>query len=207
MAELPVLVLGTHNRKKVEELRDLLVGLPLQVRSLDDYPHALEVVEDGDTFAANAAKKAQEQALHLKCWVLAEDSGLAVDALKGAPGVYSARYSGPEATDDTNNQKLVAELRTVPEEKRTAHYVCHAVLCNPQGEIQAQCEAYCRGRIRLEPAGENGFGYDPYFEVPEYHQTFGQLGSTVKQCLSHRGRAMRGVLPTIRRLLSTGRWS
>mgnify|MGYP002622486840 CR=1 FL=1 len=186
-----ILVLGTHNQKKRIELEQLLEGLPIELRTLDDYPQAIEVVEDGETFAENAAKKASEQAKHLGEWVLGEDSGLCVDALDGRPGVYSARYSGPDATDETNNEKLLAELGDTPQEKRGAHYVCTVALAAADGEILARQNEICRGRILTAPRGSAGFGYDPLFEIPEYHKTFAELGAAVKGALSHRSRAMR----------------
>ena len=201
-----ILVLGTSNRKKGLELAELVAPLGLEVRTLADFPEAIQVEETGETFAANAALKAVEQARRLKRWVLADDSGLAVDALGGAPGVYSARYAGPEASDDDNNRRLLAELAGVPPERRTAHYVCHATLADPSGAIRAEAEDYCRGRIVSDYRGAGGFGYDPLFEIVEYHRTFGELSPEVKAVLSHRGRAMRDLLPVIQRLLASGCW-
>jgi XTP/dITP diphosphohydrolase len=172
------------------ELCELLAPLGCPLKMLSDYPQAIVVEETGDTFAANAALKAGEQAVHLGAWVLGEDSGLSVDALGGRPGVFSARYAGPGATDSQNNRLLLDELAAVPLDRRTAHYTCHVALANPSGEIVAHSEAYCRGRIRLEPAGSAGFGYDPLFEIVEYHRTFGELGGAVKRVLSHRARAV-----------------
>lgn len=196
-----LLVLGTHNRKKAGELIQLLEPLGITLRTLADYPQAIEVDETGTTFAENAALKASQQARHLGVWVLGEDSGLEVDALQGRPGVYSARYAGPQATDEANNLRLLEELQGVPTEQRGARYVCHAALADPAGDVLATEEAYCRGRIRTEPAGEGGFGYDPLFEIVEYHRTFGELGSAVKACLSHRSRASRRIVPRIAALL------
>ena len=192
-----MLVLGTHNKKKGEELRDLLAPHRIALKTLADFPDAIDVVEDGDSFAANAALKATQQARHLGQWVIGEDSGLAVDALDGRPGIYSARFAGASATDPENNERLLQELQDVPLERRTAHYVCHMTLSDPDGQIHVDCEDYCRGRIRFAPAGSAGFGYDPLFEVIEYHQTFGQLGAVVKSLLSHRARAMRQFLPQL----------
>lgn len=203
----PTLVLGTGNRKKGLELIDLLAPIGLSIQTLADFPNAISVVEDGDTFAANAALKATQQARHLDRWVLGEDSGLAVDALKGAPGVYSARFSGEGATDESNNQLLIEKLANVPLERRTAHYVCHAVLSDPAGNIRAESFDTCQGRIRFEPSGTGGFGYDPYFEIVEYHRTFGELGSAVKSVLSHRARAIRAMIPALMRLVDTGEWT
>ncbi len=199
-------MLGTANRKKGLELAELVEPLGLQVRTLADFPQAISVDETGDTFAANAALKAVEQAQHLRQWVLADDSGLAVDALDGAPGVYSARYAGPQADDEANNRRLLAELAVTPLERRTAHYVCHATLADPTGLIRAEAEDYCHGRILTEYHGANGFGYDPLFEVVEYHRTFGELNPAVKSVLSHRGRTMRQLLPLLRHLLAGGSW-
>lgn len=203
----PLLVLGTGNSKKLLELRTLFAPLEIELAPLSDFANAIEVEETGETFAANAALKACDQAKHLGKWVLGEDSGLAVDALSGAPGVYSARYSDPGATDERNNQKLLAELGGTPTEKRTAHYVCHATLSDPSGQILADTEGWCQGRIRAEYAGDGGFGYDPLFEIVEYHRTFGELAPEVKAILSHRARAIRQMIPTLQRLLAGKVWT
>jgi XTP/dITP diphosphohydrolase len=159
-----------------------------------------------ETFAANAGLKATQQAQHLGAWVLGEDSGLQVDALRGAPGVYSARFSGDGATDASNNRLLLEKLDGVPPAKRMAGYVCHMTLSDPDGNVRAESEAYCRGRIVLEPRGSHGFGYDPLFEVPEYHRTFGELGPIAKAVLSHRARAARRLIPALVELLDLGVW-
>jgi len=198
------LLLGTTNHKKGLELAALLAPVGIELRTLADFPEAKSVVESGDTFAANAALKAVEQARHLQRWVLGEDSGLMVDALGGAPGVFSARYSGPDATDQTNNEKLLEELGDTPMERRTARYVCHMALSDPAGTVRARSEATCGGRILFEPRGTHGFGYDPLFEIVEYHRTFGQLGPVVKACLSHRARAARLLIPRLMELADSG---
>src|SRR5262245_50954873 len=161
MSTVRDLVIGTHNRKKGIELAELLAPWGFQVTTLADFPNVIEVVEDGDSFAANAILKASEQARHLQRWVLADDSGLAVDALSGAPVIYSARFAGTKATDESNNEHLLARLAETPLERRTAHYVCHVAVADPAGEIQAESHDICRGRIRFEPSGSSGFGYDP----------------------------------------------
>ncbi len=367
------LVIGTHNRKKGAELAEMLFPWGVAVVTLADLPDAMEVVENGDTFAANAALKATQQARHLNRWVLADDSGLEVDALGGAPGVYSARFAelsprpapvmdrergddfvsvsgevpgkglrpgtrnkplidpelrdfarklrqlqpdaeklmwgllrdrrlggykfrrqhpiapyvldfycheiklaveldggqhntevglrrdqersdflaklgirvlrywnhavlqdtenvlesifqgltshtqtpspGPSPgpgegdQDDANNCELLCQLADTPLEKRTARYVCHVTLADPNGEICAESRDVCHGRICFEPAGRNGFGYDPLFEVIEYHRTFGELGPSVKRAISHRSRAMRAILPELRKVVGTLRVS
>jgi XTP/dITP diphosphohydrolase len=200
------LIIGTTNVAKGRELRELLAPYGFDVRGLDDAEKLPDVVEDGDTFAANARKKAAEQARRLRAWVLADDSGLEVQALGGRPGVYSARYAGEAASDADNNALLLEELRAVPLDKRAARYFCHVSVADPAGEIRAESQGVCHGRIALAPAGGNGFGYDPLFEVLEYHKTFGQLGPRVKAALSHRGRALRAVVPQLLRLAAAGAW-
>jgi XTP/dITP diphosphohydrolase len=196
-----VIVLGTRNRKKAEELVDHLAGMPIEIRTLADFPAAPEIVEDGKTFLANARKKATELARALGAWVLGEDSGLVVDAIGGRPGVYSARYSGTGATDDSNNRKLLEELAATPDQTRTAHYVCTAVLSDPDGNIRGEVEGRCNGRIGSQPRGSHGFGYDPLFIIPEYHKSFGELGLLVKRHLSHRARALDQLRAALWKLL------
>ena len=198
---MQTIVLGSHNANKKREMGILLAPCGIQVLSLHDIPDSIEVEETGTTFGENARLKASEQAKHLGMWVVGEDSGLEVDALNGQPGVYSARYSDPGATDDRNNQKLLEELKGLPPEKRMAHYVCHIALSNPAGEIVFEVEEYCRGRIRTKLSGSHGFGYDPLFEIVEYHQTFGELSDLVKACISHRARATRQFREQIGRFL------
>ncbi|HBT77023.1 MAG TPA: non-canonical purine NTP pyrophosphatase [Planctomycetaceae bacterium] len=197
----PLIVLGTNNRKKGIELAELLEPVGIAVRTLADFDRKTEVVEDGDTFAANAAKKATRQAQFLGHWVLGEDSGLSIDSLGGAPGVYSARFSGEGADDASNNRLLLEKLGSLPIEKRTGHYTCHATLADPEGRIRAESEGVCRGRIRFTPSGNGGFGYDPLFEVVEYHRTFGEMSGAVKQCISHRAKALRCLIAQLPALL------
>jgi XTP/dITP diphosphohydrolase len=198
---MPILVLGTRNAKKRREIEEILGDLPIELRDLSQYPAAPEVAEDGDTFEANARKKASETAIAVGQWTLGEDSGLVVPALGGQPGVYSARYAGTQGDDAANNRKLQTELASVPAEKRDAYYVCTAALADATGKVHAIVEGRCWGRIINEPRGEGGFGYDPYFLIPEYHQTFGELSSRVKHALSHRGRALLQLRPILRTLL------
>lgn len=200
------LIIGTTNVAKGRELAELLAPFHFEVLTLRDVAVSVEVIEDGETFAENARKKAREQARHLDAWVLADDSGIAVDALGGRPGVYSARYAGATATDEENNQKLLEDLGDLPAARRTARYVCHVAVSDPLGEIRAESHDECRGRIVFEPVGTNGFGYDPLFEVVEYHQTFGQLGPSVKAALSHRARATRAIAPKLSQIAHLGDW-
>lgn len=204
------LVVGTTNAHKGRELAELLGPLGFEIRTLKDYPNAIEVVEDGDSFAANARLKASQQASHLGAWVLADDSGLEVDILGGAPGIFSARYAenadAGTGGDADNNARLLNELADVPWEKRGARYFCHVAVADPTGAIRAESDGECRGRIRTEQHGTNGFGYDPLFEVREYHLTFGQLGPSVKAALSHRARAMRAIVPQLVSLVESVAW-
>jgi XTP/dITP diphosphohydrolase len=197
----PLLVLGTRNRKKREEIVEILADLGLEFGDLNQWPELPEVVEDGTTFEANARKKASETAQRLGHWVLGEDSGLVVPGLNGRPGVYSARYAGKQGDDEANNRRLLAELAPLPEDRRAAYYVCVAALADPKGEVQAVTEGRCHGVIIREPRGTGGFGYDPLFLIPEYHRTFGELSARVKHALSHRARALAQLRPALRRLV------
>lgn len=198
------LVVGTRNAKKCEEIKEILGDLDIELLDLTHFPDAPEMVEDGTTFEANARKKALELAGALQHWVLGEDSGLVVPALKGRPGVYSARYAGQQGDDDANNQKLLAELNPLPNDRRAAYYICTAALANPQGEVQAIVRGCCHGIITTELRGTNGFGYDPLFLIPEYHHTFGELSARVKHALSHRSRALAQLRPILRQIACSG---
>jgi XTP/dITP diphosphohydrolase len=196
-----LLVIGSRNTKKRQEIVDILGDLGLEIRDLSGWPDVPEVVEDGTTFEENARKKASELARHLHHWVLGEDSGLVVPALNGRPGVYSARYAGKQGDDAANNARLLAELAPLPGDRRAAYYVCAAAVASPQGEIKAVAEGRCHGTIIKEARGEGGFGYDPLFLIPEYHRTFGELSARVKHALSHRARALAKLRGPLRQLL------
>jgi XTP/dITP diphosphohydrolase len=198
----PTLVIGSRNAKKRDELVGLLAPRGIEVKTLADFSYLThEVDEDGDTFEHNARKKATEYAKALGQWVLADDSGVCIDALGGAPGVYSAHYAGKHGDDAANNALVLEKLAGLPPEKRGAHYVAMLVLADPEGVVRAETRGECHGRILTEPFGGGGFGYDPLFEVREYHRTFGQMGPAVKRAISHRSRAMRAMLPQIVRLV------
>jgi XTP/dITP diphosphohydrolase len=197
-----VLVIGSRNRKKREEIEEILGDLGLDLRDLTSWPEVPEVIEDGATFVDNARKKATELARNLGQWVLGEDSGLVVPGLHGRPGVYSARYAGKQGDDAANNARLLAELAPLPQDRRAAYYVCTAALADPKGEVRAVVEGRCLGVIISELRGSGGFGYDPLFLIPEYHRTFGELSSRVKHALSHRARALAQLRPILRSLLS-----
>jgi XTP/dITP diphosphohydrolase len=204
------LVLATRNPKKGREMVELLAPPwepsprlgRLEVTTLAEHPEMPEVVEDADSFAGNARKKATAAAVALGAWAVADDSGLAVDALGGAPGVHSARYAGGHGDDEANNRKLLEALADVPDDRRGAAFVCALALADPSGTIRAEVQARCRGRITREPRGDRGFGYDPLFLIREYHKTFGELGETVKHHLSHRARAFERLRPELERLIA-----
>lgn len=200
MKVLPQIVLGSRNLKKCREIAEIFAPHGIELVSIAEFPEVGEVVEDGATFAENAAKKAAEPAQIINRWVIGEDSGLIVDALGGRPGVYSARYSGPGATDASNNRKLMEDLAGVPPEKRMAGYVCTIALADPTGAIRLVASGTCRGLMLSEPRGTNGFGYDPYFLVREYHRTFGELPARVKHQISHRARALAAFIPDLLKL-------
>jgi len=186
---LKQIVLATRNQGKIKEVRDILRDLDIEILTLDDFASAPDVVEDGETFFENALKKARAVSELTGKDVIADDSGLEVDILGGKPGVFSSRYSGPDATDESNICKLLEELREVPEEKRGACFRCIIVLYRPQGDYRV-FEDKLRGRISLRPEGQNGFGYDPIFYVPEIGMTVAQMSSDMKNRISHRGKAV-----------------
>ena len=205
--EKPTLVLASRNRKKLREIAALLTGLDVVLVSAADVPDAPEVEETGQTFAENAALKAATVAAATRRWTLADDSGLAVDALDGAPGVYSARYAGPQSNDGQNNEKLLAELRAMPDERRGAQFICCLALADPAGRIRVQVEGRCRGRLLHEPRGRSGFGYDPLFWIAEYRATFAELSLAAKSVLSHRARAFERLRPQLARLIAAGEFA
>jgi XTP/dITP diphosphohydrolase len=183
------LVIASGNAHKIREIRAICEGLPVRFRSLAEFPDVPSVVEDGATFEANASKKALALAKATGLLALADDSGVEVDALGGAPGVRSARWAGRQGDDAANNAKLVAALRDVPEAARTMRYRCVIAVADPGG-IRFTAEGACEGRVLLEPRGSNGFGYDPYMLVPEHGRTMAELDPAVKNRISHRGRAL-----------------
>lgn len=206
------LLVATHNPGKVREYRELLAGLLLEVTYLDAEGIDLEVDETGATFAENASLKAAAYARSSGLWTWADDSGLEVDALDGAPGVYSSRYAGPGASDADRYRKLLDALTGVPWDRRTARFRCTVALAIPHrgpgaleasdswvGEIRT-ADGVCEGVIAFGPTGDNGFGYDPVFYLPEHGLTMAQLAPEVKNQISHRGRAARAaaeILATI----------
>lgn len=186
VSDLKKLVIATKNAGKAREMAAVLAGLPYEVVSLADYPDAPEVEETGSTFVENAIIKAQAYAEFTGELTLADDSGLEVDALGGAPGVYSSRFA---ATDPERNAKLLDMMKDVPDEQRAARFRCAIAIAEP-GEDPRTCDGAVEGAIAHEPKGANGFGYDPIFYVPELGRHMAELSSSEKNAISHRGKAL-----------------
>ena len=189
---METVVLATRNKGKLAELAALLRDFGVEVKGLDDFPEVGEIEETGADFAENALIKAQAVSRATGLPAVADDSGLEVDALGGAPGIYSARYAGAGATDAKNNRKLLEALAGVEDVRRTARFRCALAACSPGGNM-IQAQGAWEGRILREPAGDNGFGYDPLFFDPEVGLTAAQMEPGVKSGRSHRGRAMRAL--------------
>ncbi len=194
------LVVATRNKKKLSEIKDILKGINLKLVSLDAYRKVPPVVENGKTFRANAIKKAVKLARFSGELCLGEDSGLCVNALGGAPGIYSARFAGKDKNDDKNNQKLLKMLQGHPALERKAYYVCAVALADQRGLVGV-AEGRCSGLIAFDPAGHTGFGYDPLFYIPKYKKTFAQLGEKIKHTMSHRYHALRLARPIIEKYI------
>ncbi|PTX59352.1 XTP/dITP diphosphohydrolase [Melghirimyces profundicolus] len=200
------LIFATRNRHKVKELDAMFrEALGIRVKGLEGMENLPHIVEDRETFEGNAVKKAETIAGVLGRPVAADDSGLAVDALQGAPGVYSARYAGPDATDAENNRKLLMELEGLPEAERKAAFVCALALAVPGDETRV-VRGECPGRIALRPRGENGFGYDPLFFLPERGCTMAELPPEVKNQISHRARATERLIRLLKETFDFGRF-
>ena len=193
---MTLLVVATGNPGKLKEMQAYLGDLDLQLQLK---PEDLDVEETGATFRENACLKAAEVAKATGEWAIADDSGLAVDALGGAPGVYSARYG---RTDEERIERLLQELGT--EENRKAQFICVIAIARPDGSIALETEGICQGEILYQPRGHGGFGYDPIFYVPQQQQTFAQMTPELKRSLSHRGQAFQALLPQIRELWRAG---
>lgn len=187
---IPSLVLATGNPHKAKELSLLLAPTEIPLRSLADFPGVSAVAENGGNLRENACLKAGGYARQLNRWVLADDTGLEVTALHGAPGVHSARYAGDRATREENCRKLLDDLRGIAPERRQARFVCHLALANPQGEIVVETEGVCTGSIRDTPRGEGGIGYDSLFEVQGLNLRLAELTWEQTLEVGHRGRAV-----------------
>ncbi len=184
------IVIGTYNAKKKSEIKEVLKGIPVKLIDLDEFDNPPSINEDGATFKDNAIKKATELADFCKTLVMADDSGLEVDALDGRPGILSARYCGEDTGYEEKCSRLLEELKEVAANERTARFRCAMALAGP-GKLLFVVEASCEGFIDSRPRGTNGFGYDPIFYVPEYKLTMAELGPEVKNQISHRGLALR----------------
>jgi XTP/dITP diphosphohydrolase len=197
------LLVATTNPGKFKEVSAFLKNLPLKIVSLADLFDPPAVTEDGATFEENAVKKARALAEFSGLLTLADDSGLEVDALNGAPGIYSARYAGAECDDNKNNEKLLGELRSVRKEKRTARFVCALALCSPASKRMPDwtVREVCDGRIAFSLQGKHGFGYDPLFFYPPMNKTFGEIERDTKATVSHRGKALKKLAVQLRNLL------
>ncbi len=192
-------VLATGNLYKAKEIKAILNGLNLRFLTLRDFPNLPETIEDGKTFKENAVKKAKETARLTGKIALADDSGIEVEALNNAPGVYSARFAGKKAADSANNKKLIGLLKGIPLSKRKARFVCVIAIAEPAGRNYT-VEGELKGVIALRPAGKKGFGYDPLFIVPRYKKTVAQLSSEAKNRISHRSKALRKAKGILKQL-------
>ena len=189
MLKLKEIVIGTYNNNKKSEIRKILSGIPIRLLDLDDFENPPDIIEDGVTFEENATKKALELAGFCQMCVMADDSGLEVDALDKRPGVLSSRYCGEDTGYEEKCLRLLGELKGVPFEKRTARFRCAIALAEPD-KLQFVVKASCEGIVSYEPKGNNGFGYDPIFYVPERELTMAELGSEEKNRISHRALAL-----------------
>jgi XTP/dITP diphosphohydrolase len=198
------IVVATRNPGKLREIEALLSPFPLKILSLENFPGIPEVLEDGATFAENAAKKATTVARFTGRLTIADDSGLAVDALEGRPGVYSSRYAGENAADEEKCKKILKEMAEIPEGKRQAAFLCAIAVAFPDGRIQV-VHGECRGSIAFAPQGEHGFGYDPIFFLPELGKTMAELEPEIKNLLSHRARALEQLKVIFPKFLSSHR--
>jgi len=190
------IVIATGNKDKVREINELLEGTDFEAISMKDAGISCDIVEDADSFKGNALIKAQTVAKYTDDYVLADDSGLCIDALDGAPGIYSARFCGENSTYPEKFAKIFEMLKDVPAEKRTAHFTCAIAVVKPD-KSDFTVEDYFEGVLQEQPEGVNGFGYDPIFYVPEYGMTSAQMSPEQKNSMSHRGKALRKAVELI----------
>jgi XTP/dITP diphosphohydrolase len=200
------IVIATRNAHKLREISQILKVDGVEFLSLNDFPDCPEVEETGKTFADNALLKAQIAAYYSGCWALADDSGLEVDCLQGRPGVHSARYAGDEADSEKNIQKLLAELKGLPQEKLIARFVCAMALVSNHNRAYFT-EGKIEGLITDQPRGHSGFGYDPVFLLPKLGKTMAQLSPEEKNGISHRTLALKKIVPLIASLSAQERKS
>lgn len=184
------IILATGNKHKVVEIKDILKDLPVEIKPMTDFEKYPEVLEDGQTLQDNAIKKATEVAKYFNSWAIADDTGLEVNYLKGAPGVYSSRYAGINCSYNDNNNKLLKALEGIQMENRQAQFRCVIALSDNCGNVKILAEGKIKGYIATDLCGITGFGYDPLFYVPKYEKTFAQLGEKIKNKISHRAIAL-----------------
>jgi XTP/dITP diphosphohydrolase len=201
MPVLSQLLIATRNEGKVREYAHLLAGAGLALRTLAEFPEIPEVEESGATFSENASLKALAYSRQTGLWTLADDSGLVVDALGGAPGVFSARYAGAGASEAQRQRRLLSELKQTGGDDRRARFVCVIALAAPAKDETDTFTGVCEGSLADEPRGTGGFGYDPLFVPAGYAQTFGELPAEIKHQLSHRAQALRAATAFLRRLI------
>lgn len=192
------IVVATKNKGKIQEIKQILIDLPVGIVSMEDEGIDIEIIEDGQTFEENALIKAKAVKKFTDAMVLADDSGLEVDCLGGAPGIYSSRFAGENAGDEENNAKLLSLMEGIKEQDRTARFVCAVAVIMPDGSYFIE-KGELAGRIGFKPVGQNGFGYDPLFYVPEYNATIAELEPEIKNAISHRAKALKKVKEKILR--------
>jgi len=204
MSSPATLVLATRNQGKVREFRRILNAISngaINLVGLEEFPHTTDVEESGTTFKENALLKARSVCKETGLPAIADDSGLCVDALNGAPGIFSARFAGVHGDDKANNAKLLRDLESVPEEKRSAHFTCAAALVLPDGREHV-CEEIFEGSILFAPIGDHGFGYDPLFRPHGLAISSAQMSADEKDLISHRGKSLRAIAPHVINLLT-----
>jgi len=204
MSSPATLVLATRNQGKIREFRRILDAISngaINLVGLEEFPHTTDVEETGTTFKENALLKARSVCKETGLPAIADDSGLCVDALNGAPGIFSARFAGVHGDDKANNAKLLRDLESVPEEKRSAHFTCAAALVLPDGREHV-CEEIFEGSILFAPIGDHGFGYDPLFRPHGLAISSAQMRAEEKDLISHRGKSLRAIAPHVINLLT-----
>ena len=196
--EREIVVIATSNTHKLDEIKKILLGFPFEIKSMSEVGlGGLEIIEDGNSFEENALIKAKTVMEKTGYASIADDSGLEVDAINKAPGIYSARFAGENASDAQNNEKLLNLISDVPEELRTGRFVCAIVMVFPNGE-SIVTRGTCEGSIGFAPTGNGGFGYDPLFIVPEYNKTFGEIPAEIKNKISHRANALKELKDSLK---------
>ena len=193
---METVIIASGNQGKLKEFKELMKDLAVEVKSLKDFPEIGDIEENGTSFAENAYIKAKAVFDVTGCLSIADDSGLEVDALDGAPGIYSARYAGEDKNDAANNEKLLQEMDAVPKEQRGAQFHCAIVAIDKNGN-RYDAEGVVRGEILRAPQGENGFGYDPLFYIEEFGRTTAELSMDEKNKISHRGKAVRRIVDVL----------